>query len=76
MSLLGKILPNKMLASPGIVNFRRAVCNSCEFRKNGFCGTPILGEWIKYKGEVKKLCGCITNEKTELKNELCPLNKW
>lgn len=63
-------------ASPGIIKFRQSMCNACEFRKNGFCGTPIIGNIVQYKGRAVHLCGCNTNEKTTLKNQQCPANKW
>lgn len=76
MSLLRYIVPQKYKVSNGILNFRKAQCNSCEFKNGKFCGTPIIGKYITYKEKIIKLCGCIINEKTELKSEKCPVNKW
>ncbi len=71
-----KTLTNDEYASDGIVNFRRSICNGCEFRKGGFCGTAIVGEIIEHKGQKKRLCGCLTNEKSLLKNQSCSIKKW
>lgn len=63
-------------ASPGIIAFRQSRCNACEFRRNGYCGKPIIGEIVNYNNKPVHLCGCITNEKTLLKNQSCPAGKW
>lgn len=76
MSLLRKITPNKHLVSLGILEFRQSQCNNCEFKNGKFCGPAIVGKWVPYKGNTIKLCGCIIKEKTELKGEKCPANKW
>ncbi len=76
MSLLGFILPDDEKVSPGIRNFRLSLCNNCQFIKKGFCGTPIIGEFIKYNDQPVLLCGCKMTEKTELKSAECPLKKW
>lgn len=76
MSFLGSLLPNQLLVSPGIKNFRMAQCNNCKYFKNGFCGTPIIGDFINHNGKTAKLCGCKMSEKTELKSASCAINRW
>lgn len=63
-------------ASPAIINFRRAQCNTCQFKNGKWCGKPIVGNFVIHNNKTIKLCGCITNEKTELKNQTCPANRW
>lgn len=55
-----KIFANN-LADRDTVKKRNAECESCEHR-NIF--------------KVCEKCGCITNMKTKLKNEKCPIGKW
>lgn len=76
MSLLKKILPNNVLVSPAVRNFRHTICYDCQFKNGKFCGKPVVGNTVEYKGKQIHLCGCIINEKIELKNQDCPANKW
>ena len=78
MSFLGKILSENQKVPPAIKNERMAICKSCPYFKSGTgsCGTFMVGEKITHNGFPAKLCGCIMNEKTELKGAYCPISKW
>ena len=71
-----KNITNDEYVSQGIADFRMSRCNSCEFKNGQWCGTPIVGNYVNYKGKVIKLCGCVLQEKTVLKKQSCPASKW
>lgn len=48
------------LASEQEIDARRAICNSCEYRKGKMCGS----------------CGCLLSAKTKLAEEKCPMGFW
>jgi hypothetical protein len=76
MSILGTILPNNIVVSAPVKNYRMALCNACPYVQNGFCGTPIIGTFIMHNNQKVHLCGCKMTEKTELKSAQCPIKKW
>jgi hypothetical protein len=43
-----------------VVDFRRSICESCEFRNSLVCGK----------------CGCIIKMKTMIPSTACPEKKW
>lgn len=57
---------------------RMGICERCKFyqTKTKTCGTPIKGDWVKYRKKEYKLCGCIMPVKTRLKAMSCPVGKW
>lgn len=55
---------------------RLAVCQACEFYKDGWCGTPVVGHDVMYDGKVQRLCGCRVQIKAALPFMSCPLGKW
>lgn len=71
-----KAFTNDELVSQGILDFRKAQCNTCSFKNGKWCGTPITGNYVNYNGKVIKLCGCILSEKQTLKKQYCPANRW
>lgn len=78
MSLLEHVVPEQFRATPEVIKERRTLCNSCHVRKSktGSCGKLIIGSRVVYKNNVYQTCGCITDEKSVLKNEKCDLGKW
>lgn len=76
--VLENILPESMKATKEVIEQRRKQCNSCHFRKAkiGSCGRLIIGQRVVYKGKAYDLCGCVTDEKTVVKNESCEVGKW
>jgi len=71
-------IPLIELASKSVQQFRESQCVDCPFYKfnTGSCGTLIVGETIEWKNEQVHLCGCIISEKSELKNQHCPIKQW
>lgn len=69
-----------MLATAEEASRRLAICRSCEFAKTSgtalTCGTPIVGDEVKFKGKKHRTCGCFLDLKTKLKPAACPLGKW
>lgn len=56
---------------------RLSSCKGCKwFTNQGTCGTPIIGQTIKYKKGKKKLCGCFMRAKARLVFADCPIHKW
>lgn len=59
---------------------RLSQCNKCEHARKLFgkvtCGTPVIGNKIKYNGKEVELCGCVMELKVLLMDAACPLNKW
>ncbi len=49
-----------MLADSNIANYRRNICEQCEYNKVSVC----------------MKCNCIIPAKTSLKNTKCPEGKW
>lgn len=71
-------IPIIEMVSPAVKQLRQSQCMVCIFRKpkTGSCGTLIIGETVEWKDEKVRLCGCVTDEKTEFKNQHCPIKKW
>lgn len=71
-------IPIVELASPAVQQLRQSQCNNCKFfqSQTGSCGPIVVGKNIDHLGENVHLCGCITSEKTEIKNQHCPIKKW
>ena len=67
-----------MFAPTDVQNQRLTTCRKCKFfkKKSNTCGTPIVGDTVKYRKKEYKLCGCFMNIKTRLKFAQCPLGKW
>ena len=59
---------------------RLAICRKCpHFNRTGLrptCGTPIIGEKVKYRGKEFRTCGCFLDLKVKFANAACPLGKW
>lgn len=55
-----------------------AICERCKFFQSHTktCGTPIKGDWVRFRKKKYKLCGCIMPVKTRLKAMSCPVGKW
>lgn len=73
-------LKTSLLADHEEASRRLAICRACEFSKTTgtqlTCGTPIVGDQVKYKGKKHRTCGCFLDLKTKLKPAACPLGKW
>lgn len=73
-------LKTTLLADAEEASRRLAICRACEFSKTTgtqlTCGTPIVGDEVKYKGKKHRTCGCFLDLKTKLKPAACPLGKW
>lgn len=78
MSVVATILSPDKIVPPEVKKQRMQKCDSCEHKVKltGSCGTLILGGTVNHNGFPVNLCGCIVSEKTELKNQSCPLGKW
>ncbi len=48
------------LASDAVIDDRRSICETCQYRKGGACGK----------------CGCSIFHKTRLASEQCPMSYW
>lgn len=61
-------------------NSRMSICRGCpHFNNRGIrptCGTPIIGEKVKYDGESFHTCGCFLDLKVKFTAAACPLGKW
>tara|TARA_R110002153_G_scaffold257956_3_gene417257 strand:- start:1718 stop:2131 length:414 start_codon:yes stop_codon:yes gene_type:complete len=67
-----------MFAPYDVQNDRFNTCRKCKFfkKKTNTCGTPIIGNKVKYNKKEYKLCGCFMDIKSRLRYARCPLNKW
>lgn len=52
-----------LLAATEVIEFRRNICNSCEYKSK-----RIVGICTK--------CGCFIVSKTSISSSTCPENKW
>jgi len=67
-----------MFAPFDVQNDRVNTCRKCKFykQKSKTCGTPLLGNEVKFNKKNIKLCGCFMDVKTRFRFARCPANKW
>lgn len=71
-------IPLVELVSPAVQQLRQSQCLVCPFYQSstGSCGPLVIGKNIEWKNQIVHLCGCVISEKSELKNQHCPIKQW